>query len=150
MERIKLHQIASLPDSRPSAADAPRPQQQLSMEIPIVVAQQTAMAGFRIEREKRPANPELTVPSDIWGVRFAIDADMFGPVQAHLRLAGHQISVSLWAEDPTTHGAFLTTLPWLEAALSANGLEIGDLAVFPGRPAEPKRSERSHFLDRRS
>ncbi|MCA3565702.1 MAG: flagellar hook-length control protein FliK [Methylocystis sp.] len=145
-ERVKLHQIASLPDPRPAPGEPARPQQ-LSFEIPIAFAQQTAMAGFRIEREKR-RKAESGQPIDIWGVRFAIDAEGIGPVHAHVRLAGQTVSVSLWAEDKATYGAFLAAVPMLEAALAESALDIGDVAVFAGRPAETRRAEAGRFLDR--
>jgi Flagellar hook-length control protein FliK len=152
VERLKLHQIASLPEQR---VNDPTRVQQLSFELPVAFGQQTAMAGFRIEREKRRAKEANGQPIDIWGVRFAIDADVLGPVHAHVRLAGQTISVSLWAEDTATHSAFVAAIPMLEAALADNALEIGDLMVFPGRPAEPKRASQGqtlqgHFLDRSS
>ncbi len=152
VERLKLHQIASLPEQRVSD---PARVQQLSFELPVAFGQQTAMAGFRIEREKRRAKEANGQPIDIWGVRFAIDADLLGPVHAHVRLAGQTISVTLWAEDAATHGAFVAAIPMLEAALADNALEIGELMVFPGRPAEQKRTSRGHslqghFLDRSS
>jgi Flagellar hook-length control protein FliK len=152
VERLKLHQIASLPEPR---INDPARVQQLSFELPIALGHQTAMAGFRIEREKRRAKEANGQPVDIWGVRFAIDADVLGPVHAHVRLSGLTISVSLWAEDTLTHRAFVAAIPMLEAALSDNALEIGDLMVFPGRPADPKRAAQGqtlqgHFLDRSS
>jgi hypothetical protein len=152
VERLKLHQIASLPEQR---VNDPARVQQLSFELPVAFGQQTAMAGFRIEREKRRAKEANGQPVDIWGVRFAIDADVLGPVHAHVRLSGQTISVSLWAEDALTHRAFVAAIPMLEAALADNALEIGDLVVFPGRPTEPKRTAhghapQGHFLDRSS
>jgi Flagellar hook-length control protein FliK len=152
VERLKLHQIASLPEPR---VNDPARVQQLSFELPVAFGQQTVMAGFRIEREKRRAKEANGQAIDIWGVRFAIDADMLGPVHAHVRLAGQTISVSLWAEDTATHSAFVAAIPILEAALAENALEIGDLIVFPGRPAEPRRASQGqtlqgHFLDRSS
>ncbi|MGL4634871.1 MAG: flagellar hook-length control protein FliK [Beijerinckiaceae bacterium] len=147
LERVKLHQIASLPDQR-QQTDPTRPQQ-LSFELPIAFGQQTAMAGFRLEREKhKSAKTGQTV--DSWGVRFAIDADVLGPVHAHVRLAGQTISVSLWAETPATHRAFVEAMPMLEAALNDNALDVGELMVFAGKPAETKAAVSGHFLDRRS
>jgi Flagellar hook-length control protein FliK len=148
VERLKLHQIASLPDQRISSADQPRPQQ-LNFELPVALAQHTAMAGFRIERDK-PRTAKNGQAIDCWGVRFAIDADVLGPVHAHVRLAGQTISVSLWAEQSNTHKALVDAIPALEAALSQNALDIGELAVFPGKPAEAKRVTSGHFLDRSS
>jgi Flagellar hook-length control protein FliK len=150
--RITLHQIASLAPERALAAllpaDAQRPQQ-LSFEIPLAFGQQTAMAAFRIERDrKRKTRPDE--PTDVWGVRFAIDADVLGPVHAHVRLAGQTISVSLWAEQADTHRIFVAAIPRLEAALAENALEVGALTVLPGRPAEIRPAVSSHFLDRRS
>jgi hypothetical protein len=148
VERLTLHQIASLPEQRTGITDNPKPQQ-LNFELPIAFGQQTTMAGFRIEREKRRAK-DSGQTTDIWGVRFAIDADVLGSVHAHVRLAGQRISVTLWAEEAATHSAFVAAIPMLQAALTGNALEIGDLAVFPGRPAEKRRAASGHFLDRRS
>jgi Flagellar hook-length control protein FliK len=148
VERLKLHQIASLPEQRAAGPDHIRPQQ-LNFELPIAFGQQTAMAGFRIEREKR-RNREHSQPVDVWGVRFAIDADVLGPVHAHVRLTGDKVSVSLWAEDAATRSAFTAAMPMLEAALADNALDIGDLMIFAGRPAEPARPAAGHFLDRTS
>ena len=148
VERLKLHQMASLPDQRLASNDQPRPQQ-LNFELPIVLAQNTAMAGFRIERDKNRTG-QNGQGIDCWGVRFAVDADMLGPVHAHVRLTGHTISVSLWAEQPDTHRALVQAIPQLEAALSQNALDIGELSVFPGKPTETKRASNGHFLDRRS
>ncbi len=148
LERVKLHQIASLPDQRPLSPEQARPQQ-LTFELPVMLGQQTAMAGFRLERDKRKsASTGKTV--DSWGVRFAIDADVLGPVHAHVRLTGQTISVSLWAEMPATHRTFVEAIPMLEAALQQNALEIGELVVFAGKPAEAKTAGAGHFLDKSS
>jgi hypothetical protein len=150
-ERITLHQIASLPEPRVGTLDAPRPQQ-MSFELPVAFGQQTAIADFRIEREP----PRKTVPgeaTDTWGIRFAIDADVMGPVHAHVRLTGQRLSVSLWAENTATHAAFVEAMPKLEAAIASQALDVGELKVFSGKPSEPAHAARSaagHFLDRRS
>jgi hypothetical protein len=148
VERLKLHQIASLPDQRIPPSDQQRPQQ-LNFELPVALAQHTALAGFRIERDK-PRTSKNGQAIDCWGVRFAIDADVLGPVHAYVRLAGQTISVSLWAEQADTHKALVDAIPMLEAALSQNALDIGELVVFSGKPAEAKHATSSHFLDRRS
>jgi hypothetical protein len=148
LERVKLHQIASLPDQRPLPPEQVRPQQ-LTFELPIMLGQQTAMAGFRIERDKRKAAAPGTAVNS-WGVRFAIDADVLGPVHAHVRLTGQTVSVTLWAETPATHRAFVEAIPLLEAALQQNALEIGELTVFAGKPAEARAASSGHFLDKRS
>ncbi len=148
VERLKLHQIASLPDQRQAGLDPARPQQ-LNLEIPLAFGQHTAMAGFRIEREKR-RNREASQAVDVWGVRFAIDADVLGAVHAHISLSGHKVSVSLWAENPATRGVFTSAMPMLEAALADNALDIGELRVFAGKPTEPARAMQGHFLDRSS
>jgi hypothetical protein len=151
VERLKLHQIASLPE-RLNASDVPQTRQ-FNFEIPIALGgpfgQQTAMAGFRIEQEKK-RNPKTGEPTDIWGIRFAIDADVLGPIHAHVRLAGQTISVSLWAEETATHRFFAQSMPMLEAALSENALEIGDLKAFKGKPSEPRTALAGHFLDKSS
>ncbi len=145
VERSRLHQLASLPDPKPLEAT----RQHLSFELPLALGQQTAIAGFRIERDKGRARNADNRPVDSWGVRFAIDADGLGPVQAHLRLTGQAVSVSLWAEDVGTRQRFLDALPTLEAALAENALDIGELMILGGRPAEAKPPS-GLFLDRSS
>ncbi len=151
-DRLRLHQIASLPEAQ-SKSDTGPTTRQLNLELPIALGQQTAMAGLRVERDRRrrAASGDAL---DSWGVRFAIDAEGIGPVQAHLRLQGASISVSLWAEEADTHRHFVEALPHLEAALREGALEVQDLRVFPGRPAEVQRlaegGKSGRFLDRSS
>jgi hypothetical protein len=145
LERIKLHQYASIPEPRPSATEPTR--QQLSFELPIALGPLTAMAGFRIDRERRPAATKADRPTDAWGIRFAIDADLLGHVDAHLRLVGDAVSISLWAEEPATREAFMAALPLLEAALADSALEVQDIAVLSGRAVDPKPAAAGLFLD---
>ncbi len=149
VERSRLHQIASLPDARPDLRPGEAVRQHLSFDLPLALGQQTAIAGFRIEREKRGGKHAQGGAIDSWGVRFAIDADGLGPVQAHLRLTGNAVSVSLWAEDTATRQQFLESLPLLEAALAESALDIGELAILAGRPVDPK-PQAGLFLDRSS
>ena len=144
-DRLRLHQLASLPEAQ-HKTDLAR---QLNMELPIALGQQTALAGFRVERDRRrrAASGETV---DSWGIRFAIDADGIGPVHAHLRLQGTTISVSLWAEDAGTHRLFVDALPRLEAALRDGALDVQDLMVFAGRPSEAPKRAQGTFLDRSS
>jgi len=143
--RAKLHQLASLPEPRTN--DVQR--QLLSFDLPIAFGPQTALAGFRIERERRRGQETASGAVDVWGVRFAINADGMGPVHAQLKLAGGAVSVRLWAEEPATRAAFAAALPSLEAALADSALDIGELTVMAGRPAEP-RADAGRFLDRSS
>ncbi len=146
LERAKLLQIASLPEPRATANEASRPQQ-ITVELPIALGQQTAMAGVRVERDGRGGRDASGNPVDVWGIRFAIETDEIGAVHAHLRLAGEQIGVTLWADDPLTHRAFVDAVPRLEAALRDAALEVGEIALFSGKPHEPKRGGPGHFLD---
>jgi hypothetical protein len=137
VERLKLHHLASLPEPRSAGVEPQR--QQLTFELPLAFGRDTAIAGFRIERERRRKREDERSPIDTWGIRFAIDAEGIGPVQAHLRLTGSAVSVSLWAEEPATLAAFAAGVPFLEAALAEAALEVGEVAVLAGRPAEAKR-----------
>ncbi len=147
VERVKLGQYASIPEARPQGLDGPRtPQQQLIFELPIALGQQTAMAGFRVARDRK-RKAEDGMPIDVWGVRFAIETDEIGAVHAHVRLAGHELSVSLWADDPLTQKAFADALPRLEAALREAALEPGEIAIMGGRPHDHRTGAAGHFLD---
>jgi Flagellar hook-length control protein FliK len=147
-DRLRLHQIASLPEAQPKSDTVPATRQ-LNLELPIALGQQTTIAGLRVERDRRRRSVSGEA-LDTWGVRFAIDADGIGPVHAHLRLQGASISVSLWAEDAGTHRLFVEALPHLEAALRESALEVQDLMVFSGRPAEAQRPAEGRLLDRSS
>jgi hypothetical protein len=145
LERAKLHSYVAIPEQRIGATDAPRPQQ-LQFELPVAFGQQTAMMGMRVERERRRRR-EGETPIDVWGIRFAIEADEIGAVHAHLRLTGQTLNVSLWADEAATHRAFVDALPLLEAALREAALEVGEVAVFSGKPQEARKAASGHFLD---
>jgi hypothetical protein len=154
LERQGLHQLASLPEPRGAQPAEAARVQTLSFELPVALGQQTAIAGFRIERDPARRNAQEQ-PIDTWGIRFAIDADGIGPVHAHLRLAGAgkatpDLNVTLWAEAAATHAAFVTGLPMLKAALAESALAVGEIAILPGRPAEPPRAARGRLVDRAS
>jgi hypothetical protein len=150
LERGKLHGYAGLPDARAGHGEQ-RATQVIAFELPIALGPQTAMAGFRLERDRRDLEhdgpAQAGAPVDHWGIRFAIETDEIGAVHAHLRLAGPALSVSLWAAEPATHRAFVEAVPLLEAALRDAALDVGQIAVFAGRPAELRATGSGRLLD---
>lgn len=146
LERAKLQTYAALPEARANApADTSRPPPLLA-EIPLAFGQQTAMLGLKVERDRRRRRDD-GMPVDSWGIRFAIETDEIGAVHAHLKLQGRTLDVSLWADEAGTHGAFVAALPLLEAALRDAALDVGELAVFNGRPRDTTKPSAGHFVD---
>jgi hypothetical protein len=146
LERSKLQSYAGLPEARATISGEPARQQQLQVEIPLAFGPQTAMMGLKVERDRRRRREDGT-PVDAWGIRFAIETDEIGAVHAHLKLAGQTLNVSLWADDAATHRAFVDAVPLLEAALREAAIEVGELAIFSGKPQEAAKPASGHFLD---
>lgn len=145
--RQELHQIASLPTARlPDEAPAAA---RWSFEVPLTTAQGPAVAGFEIRRDAPDAEGEGSAAgaaaAPAWRVRFAIDIEPMGPVEAQVVLRGAKAGVTLWAERPETARRLARDGERLTTALARASFET-ELAVrlgpAPRAPVMPGR-----FLD---
>lgn len=163
LERIKLQQIASLPDHPGMTVTDDRAQaSRIALQIPLAThgpeRPETAMIGVMIEHNTRPDLPQGIAVEDEggngteafpWKVRIALDLEETGPVQAEIALRGQRVGVTLWAERKAMAEDARRAIGDLHAALTGAAFEVAHLDVKDGRPAAPVHRPTTH-LDRRS
>ncbi|WP_349361286.1 flagellar hook-length control protein FliK [Stappia sp.] len=120
----------------------------LTLDLPIRVGPETAVLSLQIGRDETPPRDgEPAHPA--WRLRFGLDLDETGPVEAVVGLDGARVFATLWAERTETRDAFAARLADLRATLAAQGLEVVDLKVLAGRPSDPPLAS-GRYVDRRS
>ena len=142
LHRIRLFQIASLPDRADPAADTP----EMMVEIPIAVAGGTGTVQMRLARERRTKDGRAEKG---WRVRFLLEPGEAGPTHASVGLAGDRVDVSLYAENESMAETLRAGLDELQASLEAAGLASGEITARTGKP-RPQATPSGFFLDRRS
>ncbi|HWA20206.1 MAG TPA: hypothetical protein VG757_14555 [Devosia sp.] len=115
LSRLKLMQLASLPDSDANRQSGP----ELRLELPLMVGSELAMAQLQIFRDGK-RNREAARRG--WTVRFAVATAATGEVGAEIGLTGRTINVALWAAEEVTAIAMARTLPELDERLGRLGL----------------------------
>ena len=139
LSRVKLMQLASLPDADPARPATP----ELRTEIPFLIGSELVMAQFQVTRD---AARRKTDGKRGWTMRFAMNFSGTGEVGAEVGLIGRSVSVALWAAEPETARRLEAALPELAPALAGLGLEAGAIRVRSSPPApEPPPSGR--YLD---
>ncbi|MBN8534226.1 MAG: flagellar hook-length control protein FliK [Rhizobiales bacterium] len=163
VERIKLQQMASLPDHPGLNITDDRSQpMRLALQIPLAIHGQerpeTAMVGLMIEHQPHPDRPADVIVDEEgdnkvegfpWKVRIAVDLEETGPVQAEIALRGQRIAVTLWAERKSMAEDARAAIGALHQALTGAAFEVSNLEVRDGRPAGPSPRYQP-TLDRRS
>lgn len=141
LSRVKLMQLASLPDADPARPAGP----ELRMEVPFLLGQQVVMAQFQISRDgaRRKAGGKRG-----WTMRFAMNLPASGEVGAEIGLLGRAVNVALWACDPDISARLEAALPELAPALAALGLEPGAVRVRGLPPVAPGPAS-GQYLDSR-
>lgn len=166
IERVKIFQLASLPDRPELTITDDRSQtMRLALAVPIATRgpehPETATIGLLVEHRRQTGDEppaELDEPDDDgtaesarapWLVRIALDLDETGPVQAEIALRGQSVGVTLWAERKETAGLCRSAIGDLHQALSDAAFEVTRLQVKDGRPLGlPARAAAQ--LDRRT
>jgi hypothetical protein len=138
LSRIKLAQIASLPD-----ADAQQAAPGLRLELPLLAGTELVMAQLRIAPDGRGARREQKRG---WSVKFAMNFATGGEVGAEVGILDRTIDVGLWALDAGLAAQMRALLPELSRAIAESGLRPGRLSVRGGAPAAETR-ERAHLVD---
>lgn len=140
VSRLKLMQLASLPDSDPGKPGAST----LRMELPFLIGHELVMAQIQVGRDspRREADRRRG-----WMMRFALNFSQTGEVGAEVGVLGKAVNVSLWAAEPETAVAMNETLPELARSLEAAGLKPGTMRIRHGAPAQPSRPASGRLLD---
>lgn len=148
LDRLTLSQYASLPDGTEGRSLDPAQSSRWFAEIPLAFAQGTAILPLEIEREAARRDV-ATADATIWRVRFALDGEPVGPLNALVTMQDRTIGVTVWAVRDTTSKLLQEAAPGLRQALTAERFERAEIEIFTGSPSQPKLAA-GHFLDRRS
>lgn len=106
------------------------------LDLPLVVGGQTAVISLQIGRDDTPGHDgEGAHPA--WRLRFALDTEATGAVEALVGLDGPRLFASLWAAREDIAADLRERLPRLAATLAEQGLEVVDLKVTSGLPDDP-------------
>ncbi|MFT4255177.1 MAG: flagellar hook-length control protein FliK, partial [Caulobacter sp.] len=136
LARQELMQAASLPERAEAAARpaAPHPADGRAVEdktgprwvfdVPFATPQGSAVAQFEISRDGGGAGA-AGGPDEArtWKVRFSLDVEPMGRIDAQLALTGDRARVSLWAERVETMTRLRGGQEILDAALRDAALE---------------------------
>jgi hypothetical protein len=164
LERIKLSQLASLPE-RPEiqVTDDRANPMRLAVSVPLAPQGQdrptTAVMGMVIEHQPTIEKPQAYELEDDdtnsategfpWKVRIALDLEETGPVQAEIALRGQSVGITLWAERPVMADAARKEIGALHKALTLAAFEVVNLEVKDGVP-HTRRVTHGPLLDRRT
>ena len=140
LSRVKLLQMASLPERSDRGAEAAT--RDVVIDVPIVRDGQTGVMQFRVTRDADQAG-QAEAKGPIWRVRFAVDIEETGAVDALITFQQGRIGVAIWADRKTTADALNAQLTDLDQAIRAADLDIDTLNVRQGRApmAEPRPAE---------
>lgn len=107
-----------------------------TIDLPLVVGGQTSVISLQIGRDDTPGH-EGEGAHPAWRLRFALDTEATGAVEALVGLDGPRLFASLWAVRPDIAADLRERLPRLAATLAEQGLEVVDLKVTGGLPDDP-------------
>jgi hypothetical protein len=132
VSRVKLAQLASLPDTPMPRAGGP----EVRLELPFLIGHELVMAQIQIARDggRRDAADRKRG----WTMRFAMNFSTTGEVGAEVGLFSKAVNVALWAVEPETADALTAAMPELGSALEAVGLTPGSIRVRRGPPDQAK------------
>ncbi len=164
LERIKLSQLASLPDHPEIRVTDDRVQPlRLAVSLPLAPQGQeraaTAVLGLVFEHrpgiDKPPAYDREDEAGSAetagfpWKVHIALDLEETGPVQAEIALRGQAIGVTFWAERSNMADAARQEIGALHRALTQAAFDVVNLEVKNGLP-HLRRLHQEPLLDRRT
>ena len=157
LARQALMQAASLPER----ADAARPGALAAdgrtiddkagprwvFDVPFATPQGTAVAQFEISRDGGGGGAAGGVAeARTWKVRFSLDVEPMGRIDAQLALTGERARVSLWAERPEAMARLRGGEEMLNAALREAALEP-EVAFHAAAPPVAPPAAPGRFLD---
>src|SRR3569623_1520246 len=132
ISRLKLMQLASLPDSDPGKPSAPSQR----MELPFLIGHELVMAQIQVGRDAPRREQDRKRG---WTMRFALNFSQTGEVGAEVGVLGKAVNVALWAAEPETAVAMNETLTELTRSLEAAGLKPGTIRIRHGVPVDAQK-----------
>ncbi|PVM88928.1 hypothetical protein DDF62_13480 [Caulobacter radicis] len=153
LARQELLQAASLPER----VDVARPVDGRAVEdkagprwvfdVPFATPQGSAVAQFEISRDGGGGGAAGGVAeARTWKVRFSLDVEPMGRIDAQLALTGERARVSLWAERPEAMARLRGGEEMLNAALREAALEP-EVAFYAAAPPPAPPAAPGRFLD---
>lgn len=137
LDRLRLTQFASRPDDGDGHTARAAATSEWTLEIPLALGAQTAIAQFRIDRDGGNDQDEKVRQ---WTVRFSIDIDPLGPIHAQIVLTAGDVAVTLWAERPETADKLTENATDLRSALDDADLAVDDIQMRAGSPNAAPRT----------
>lgn len=147
LSRLRLLQIASLPDPGSPAHHGAVHKAEWHMELPILFGPQAGMVHFLLEREEGHGAGSSPHDPKHWRVRLALEAGTLGPVSADIRLGGGQLGITLWAERPEVAKYLSLRLEELRTEFEEGGLPPASIHIRRPTSAPAQSSEAGHFVD---
>lgn len=132
LSRIRMTQLVN----RGLAGDDPAVQgraMDVTLELPVSVGEQTAVLQMQIGRDPHQDGADKE-GEGAWRLRFALDLEETGPMEAAVSLRGGGTFVSLWVDRGETLEAFNANKESLEAAFAHAGLDLRELRFLRGLP----------------
>lgn len=133
LHRMRLSQMASLPEAGPTAgprADAPA---EWNLEIPLLLGRELAMLALQINRDGRN---KASKAGRGWQMKFSLNFSDLGEVGANVALRDDATAIAIWAEDEETAIGLNALLPDLAEGLAARGVSVGSLVCRVGAPRD--------------
>ena len=140
VSRVKLMQLASLPDSDPGKPAAST----VRMELPFLIGHELVMAQIQVGRDGARREAERKRG---WTMRFALNFSATGEVGAEVGVLGKAVNVSLWAVEPETAAVMAGSLQDLTRALEGIGLKPGAVRIRQGAPTDVHPPPSGRLLD---
>lgn len=81
-----------------------------------------------------------------WQVKLAFDLPEAGAFHAHLTVITDKVTVSLWAENPSTYQSARATLSTLREQLEQEGCQVKNLECFQGKPVNDNSTRLNYSL----
>lgn len=136
LARLRLSSLASL--GAMSEAEGARGVTPLDVtfELPLALAGETAILSMQIGRDEAEGpSPEDKHPA--WRLRFAVELDDIGAVEAVVGLDNKRLFVTLWVERAETLQHMRRDMQGLREEISGMGLQVVDFRLVHGRPSDP-------------
>lgn len=133
LHRMRLSQMASLPDAAPAGAQRADGPAEWNFEIPLLVGRELAMLALQIHRDGRN---KASKAGRGWQMKFSLNFSELGEVGANVSFRDEVTSISLWAEDAETAAGLNALLPELADGLAARGVSVGSLVCRVGAPRD--------------
>lgn len=153
LARQELLQAASLPERADVARPADgrqvddKPGPRWVFDVPFATPQGSAVAQFEISRDGGGGGAAGGVAeARTWKVRFSLDVEPMGRIDAQLALTGERARVSLWAERPEAMARLRGGEEMLNAALREAALEP-EVAFHAAAPPLAPPAAPGRFLD---